>query len=395
MVWPFTKREQGSGGAVRVNLWPLDLWRPKGDRSLEGSEAIFGATTLLANAIASMKIELKQGPRVAAEHPMHRLISSQPNPRMDAFQWRQTMESCRDTDGNCYAFKVRSGMGEVIALDVLDPARVSPQINRDTGDIWYVVRPDEGGEWYVSGHEMIHCRHVCTSGGKGVSPIAVLADTLDYDDQMKTFSLEQVKGINGAVVLEYPNSMGREQIRDNIDAFMEHYKRSMSSIIMLQGGVKASTIAKSPVDAKVLDVDRITANKVARVYTIPPSMLGDYSTVKYNSQTQQQLEFLDRTIVPIVRMYEAQLNLKLLTPEERAAGYRFVFDLSDLLAADPQAQAEVQQSQVRSGVKTPNEIRERNGDPPRPGGDTLMISRDLVPLDWLVKNPDRRGGEVA
>ena len=100
--------------------------------------------------------------------------------------------------------------------------------------------------------------------------------------------------------------MGKEQTEKVIDAFMDNYKRSSGSLIVLSGGVKSSTINRSPVDAKVLDVDRITANKVARVYNIPPSLLGDYSSSSYASQEQQQMEYLERTIIPICRMYEAQ-----------------------------------------------------------------------------------------
>lgn len=386
-MWPFDRKKKSTAVTTRpaARTWPSSLWKPKGDHSLEGSEAIFGAVSLLSNTIASMSIKLTQGYRDAVEHPLYNLLAFKPNPRMDAYTFRQTMEACRDTSGNCYGLKVRGSNGMVTAIDILDPDKVEPRRDVDTGDIWYVVHPADGGEWYVSGQEMIHCRHVCAGSDKGVSPIAVLTDSLDYDDQMKTFSVEQVKGVNGAVVLEIPSNIGKEQAGNVIDNFMEHYKRSNSSLLVLSGGIKASTINRSPVDAKVMEVDRITANKVARVYSLPPCLLGDYSVSASSQQTQ--MEFLWRTIVPIIRMYESQLNLKLLTPEELKAGYRFRFDMDDLITADPSARAEIQQQQIRSGIRTPNEIRARNGDAPVDGGDTLMISKDLAPLDWLAQNP--------
>ena len=229
---------------------------------------------------------------------------------------------------------------------------------------------------------MIHCRHV-GAGDRGVNPLTVLEDTLAYDDQMKSFSLEQARGINGAVVLDFPSNMGKEQTEKVIDAFMDNYKRSSGSLIVLSGGVKSSTINRSPVDAKVLDVDRITANKVARVFNIPPSLLGDYSSSSYASQEQQQMEYLERTIIPICRMYEAQLNLKLLTWEQRRQGYRFSFDVSDLVVADQASRAQVYQYMIRSGIMTQNEVRRRENLPPDPHGDQLLVSRDLVPLRML------------
>lgn len=384
-MWPFTRK---AAGGVRTaahvpRLTPV--WRPRGDHSLEGSEAVFGAVTLLSNTIASMRVRLMAGDKEDSFHDLARLVSYQPNPRQDAFSFWQTMEACRNTSGNCYALKVPGPDGRVAALDILDPEKVEPVRDEDTGDVWYRVRPSDGGEWYVASREMIHCRHVGAGGIKGVSPLRVLEDSLAYDDQMKTFSIEQVRGVAGAVVLEFPAQMGDPQTKAIIDNFVENYKRSGHSLLVLTGGVKTSSINRSPVDAKVLDVDRLTGNKVARVFNLSPMMLGDYTQTRYSSQEQQQQEFLERTVLPIVRMYEAQLNLKLLTWQQLQRGYRFAFDLSDLVAGDQKSRAELYQVMVRGAMLMPNEVRRKEGLPPVPGGDKLLCSSDLVPLDMLGK----------
>lgn len=128
-----------------------------------------------------------QGYREAEDHPLARLIGYQPNPRQDPFMFWQTIETCRDVYGNCYAFKVPGAGGETVALDILDPQQVHPLRDAASGDIWYQITPREGGTLYVSGREMIHCRHV-GAGDRGVNPLTVLEDTLAYDDQMKSFS---------------------------------------------------------------------------------------------------------------------------------------------------------------------------------------------------------------
>lgn len=393
-MWPFVSRKRaGVEGLPSRRLTFPSLWKPKGDHTMEGSEAIFGAVTLLSNTFASTRVELMQGYHPAKDHPLQLLMGYQPNVRMDAYTFRQTLEACRNTSGNCYALKVWDSNGSIAALDILNPDRVEPLRDRDTGEVWYRITPEEGGEMYVSWRDMLHCRHACTGGDKGVSPTDVLRDTLDYDDRMKEFSLEQVKGINGAVVLDFPSDLNPGRVKEIIDTFMEHYRRSSNSILVLSGGVKSSTINRSPVDAKVLDVDRITANKVARVFNIPPSLLGDYSTSSYSSQEQQQLEFVQRTMLPIFRMYEAQWNLKLLTPKEIAAGYHFAFRMEDLTVADTRTRAEAVQYQIRNGQATPNELRQREGREPLPGGDQLLVSRDLVSLQWLEQHP--QGGIPA
>lgn len=394
-MWPFTRKAASGGKGSAHSLRLAPIWRPSGDHSLEGSEAIFGAVTLLSNTIASMRVRLMAGDQEDSAHDLARLVSYQPNPRMDAFSFWQTLEVCRNTSGNCYALKVPGPDGQVAALDILDPERVEPVRDADTGDVWYRVRPAEGGEWYVASREMIHCRHVGAGGIKGVSPLRVLEDSLAYDDQMKTFSIEQARGVSGAVVLEFPAQISDPQQKAIIDNFLENYKRSGSSLLVLSGGVKSSTINRSPVDAKVLDIDRLTGNKVARVFNLSPMMLGDYTQTRYSSQEQQQQEFLERTVLPIVRMYEAQLNLKLLTWQQLQRGYRFAFDLSDLVAGDQKSRAELYQVMVRGGMLMPNEVRRKEGLPPAPGGDVLLCSSDLVPIAMLGAVAGRLGKEKA
>ena len=393
-MWPFDRlrkkaAENAHGGDLRTGG---SIWTPRGDYSLSGSEAVFGAVTMLASTVASARLKLYRGADEVKDHPLHKLLCYRPSPRMTPYTFWQSMEACRDTAGNCYALKVPSADGRSIdALDVLVPSCVSVLTDKKTGDLWYEMRPKEGNTLYVPAWYMLHCRHVTAGGDVGVNPVNVLSETLRYDDQMKTFSLEQVRGVSGAVVLEIPSSLGQEQKKSVIDNFMENYRRSNSSLLVLTGGTKASSINKSVVDSKVLDVDRITANKVARVYNLPPALMGDYSTSSFNSQEQQQLQYIQRTIFPILRMYEDELNSKLLTYEEIREGFHFTFDVNDLSMADAQTRANVHQMYVRGGVMRPNEARARENLPADPNGNTLLASKDLQPLSMIVRGGTENG----
>ena len=43
----------------------------------------------------------------------------------------------------------------------------------------------------------------------------------------------------------------------------------------------------------------------------------------------------------------------------------------------------------------PNEVREREGQPPDPNGDELMSSRDLIPIRIAVQHPELLLGGAA
>lgn len=375
--WPFGGRKQEQ---IHVQLTPESMWHPRGDHSLRGSEAVFGAVTMLSNTIASMHVHLYHGWEEAVDHPLHRLLCYRPSPRMSPYTFWQSMETCRDTAGNCYALMVPGVDGEIESLDVINPSAVTVRMDEDTGELWYELRPEGGQPLYVPGSRMLHCRHVSAGGDMGVSPLDVLRDTLDYNNKVQALSLVQLRGINGAIVLEIPSDMSAEHKKRVVEEFMNTYRQSANSLMVLGGGAKASKIERSVVDAKIMDTDRITVSKVARVYNIPPTLLGDYTTSSYSSQEQQQLEYLERTVIPIIRMYESELTSKLLSYKEFQSGYRFAFDVTDLIVADAEARSNMAQVYVRNGLKCVNEIRAEIGLKPIAGGDTLFVSRDLVPL---------------
>lgn len=91
-------------------------------------------------------------------------------------------------------------------------------------------------------------------------------------------------------------------------------------MLVLEGGIKATTFNQSPVDAQLMDVERITRNRVATVYNLPPHMLGDYSDTSFSTAEQQMQEFLQLTIIPIVQQWEDELNRKLLSDADYKAG---------------------------------------------------------------------------
>ena len=158
--------------------------------------------------------------------------------------------------------------------------------------------------------------------------------------------------------------------------------------MVLEGGLTATNFSTPPVDAQLLDVERITRNRVATVYNLPPHMLGDYTDTSFSTAEQQMQEFLQLTITPIIEQWEEELNRKMLTPQDYADGYRFRFDTNSLTRADAATTANRNQMAIRGGWRKPNEVRESEGLPPDPMGGELMSSRDLIPLRIAVEHPE-------
>ena len=401
MNWPFMKRRSKAqardkpGQAVRKRDLRMIL-RPVADRTIEGNEAIYAAVSRISNTMASMPIHLYRGFEIQKNHPLERLISLEPHPNFSAYNWKQTMEVLLNTEGTAYALKVPNATGETIRLDILNPRRVTPKRD-ESGLLWYSIRMDDGQEAIAPGFMLIVIKHMSANGVLGIKPIDVLRKSLDYDTQVKELSLDQLDGVNHGVALTIPSvGMSQEQKDEAVRRFLETYENSGRSVVILEGGMTATNFSASPVDAQLLDVERITKNKVATVYNLPPHLLGDYTDTSFGTAEQQMMEFLQLTIGPKVQQWEEELDRKLLTPEQIAEGYHFRFDTASLTRTDVKTTAERNQMAIRGGWRKPNEVRAELCLPPDPNGDELMSSRDLIPLRIAVEHPELLlGGQTA
>lgn len=385
-MWPFKNaRDKPKRNAPNYTQM-RGVNRSRGDWMMSNSEAIYAAVSRISNTIAMIPMHLYKGWEIVRDDPREMQVAHMPNATMNPFTFRQTMEAFRNTEGSAYALLVPRVDGNGVAsMDVLDASKVKPLRDAETREIWYRFTLDDGQPVTVHSSSMIALHHMSANGEHAIRPIDVLRGTLDYDRQIKEFSLRQLDGVNSGIILNIPNTgLSPDKKKEAVNQFLNAYRESGGRLVVLEGGITATTLSVSPVDAKVLDIERITKNRVATVYNIPPHMMGDYTDTSYSTAEQSKREFLDLTILPIVTQWENEFNLKRLTWAERRNGYAFRCDLRAMQRADVKTMADMYQRAVRGGWMTPNEVRENEGYPPDVSGYELMGSRDLVPLRTLL-----------
>ena len=353
--------------------------------SMEASETIYAAVLRIANALGTMPVHLYKGSERQTGDLRDYLLSLRPNRRQSAFAFKQAMEICRNTEGRAYAVKRFNAHGYLAALECLDPCAVTPLEEETTGEIWYCVRSEQGRMEYLHNWYVLEFFHASTNGLTGARVMDVLAGTIEYGEEVKKFSLENLKNVSNAIVMEFPTNFGPTDRLRAVKETLDIYRKNGGKIIALDSGVTAKMLGGDAIEAAAFDVDGVTRRRVATVLSLPPHMLGDYGDVTAATPEGQNLEFLTMTMTPIVQQWVEQLNYKLLTHEERAAGYEFRFDMSAYLRADARTRSAIHQSQIRSGERTPNEIRAEDYMPPVPGGDVLLVSKDLAPLELVAK----------
>lgn len=349
------------------------------------SESICAAAARMANTLASAPLHLYHREEVQREHPLERLVRYSPAPGWNAFTWIRDMEFSRDTVGRCFSWVLRDELRSPTALLYLDAGRVQTLRALETGDIWHRVTLENGKDGYIHDSDMFGLTWLSTSGA--VTPTSVLRGTLEYDAQIKDFSLKSLDGVHDVILINTPANLSSGKRTALANEILETYKATGKSALILDSGVTASKLTSSPVDPRVLDVEKVTKSRVAGVFGLLPHLLGDGESNRVSNEEDMQA-FLSLSIAPAMAQWEAECNKKLLSADMWTEGYAFRFDAGELTRANTQVLAEKYFKGIRGGWMTPNEVRKREGLPPFDAGDQPLVSRDLLPVEWIVDHPD-------
>ena len=369
-------------------FWGID------NSKLATNETIFSVVSRLSNTLSALPIKLHQNHDVITNHQAADVLINEPNPNMSSFDMLNKLEVARNENGNGYAVIIRNIRMQPEALVPLDSSYVTPFINLDDESLWYQVNAASKTH-YVHNMNMIHVKHITgTSRWAGISPLDVLKNTLEYDKAVQEFSLTEMQK-KESFVLKYGANVDDDKRQKIIDDFRRFYKEN-GGILFQEPGVEIDKLKKEYFASDTLASERITRSRVANVFNVPVSFLNDTEGGTFESNEQQMIQFVNMTLLPIVRQYEHEFNRKLLTKADRLKGFYFKFNLGGLLRGDTAARTAFYQTMLRSGGMEPDEVRRLEDLPPKGGmAAQLWISGDLYPIemDPSLRKSSSKGGE--
>jgi HK97 family phage portal protein len=151
---------------------------------------------------------------------------------------------------------------------------------------------------------------------------------------------------------------------------------------VLEEGMKYTPISISPEQAQFLETRKFQINEIARIFRVPPHMVGDLEKSSFSNIEQQSLEFVKYTLDPWVVRWEQALARTLFTPEEKKK-YFFRFNVEGLLRGDYVSRMSGYATARQNGWMSANDIRElENLDriPAEDGGDMYLVNGNMLPL---------------
>ena len=146
--------------------------------------------------------------------------------------------------------------------------------------------------------------------------------------------------------------------------------------------MKYTPISISPNEAQFLETRKFQINEIARIFRVPPHMVGDLEKSSFSNIEQQSLEFVKYTLDPWVSRWEQTLIRSLLTKEEKKK-YFIKFNVDGLLRGDYQSRMSGYSIGIQNGFMSPNDVRElENLDliPDEEGGNTYMVNGNMMPI---------------
>jgi len=343
--------------------------------------AIWAAVRIISETIASLPLPIysrnSDGKEINTDHAVYRLLHDAPNENMTAMVFRETLMAHVLTWGNGYARIIFGGNGQPQSLQLLQPDSVTVCLS-EKGSLVYRVKDAERD--YSAG-EIIHIPGLGFNGLIGYSPIRMACREpigIGLAAEMSAGSFFA----NGARVggtLQVPGSLDPTQKKELKEAWDAAHGGSAKTggTAVLENGMEYKQIGIPPEEAQLLESRRFQVTEIARIYRIPPHMLGDLTQSSFSNIEQQSIDFVTHSIRPWLVRLEQEFNRKLFTKTERKVTFA-EHNVDGLLRGDIVSRNNAFSIARNGGWLSVNDIRGIENLNPIEGGDVYLSPLNMT-----------------
>ena len=343
-----------------------------------GVPAVWAAVNFISGTLASLPLEVYRGNQRVTDG-IGAWLNRAINPTTSSFQWRKYSYEQVLTGGRSVTLILRNGRGDVTDLVPLDPADLHVQevmtSEFPTKTYRSKSRVYQASE-VIDLHFMLKHNQIDIRGpvmtNKDIIGLAIAAARYGS----KAF---QSGGIPPAVLQgPFQSGAAAQRASEDIAATTARLAREGRPVMALPAGHELRSVGFSPEQMQLLELQQFCIEQIARIYSLPPVFLQDLSDGTYSNTEQQDLHFVKHTLRRWIEQSEQEMNLKLFG---RDSDFEVRFNVDSLLRGDLKTRMEAHATAIQNGIKTPNEVREKEGMEPLPGGDDLMIQGATVPIE--------------
>lgn len=350
--------------------------------------AVWRCVSLLSDTVAILPLALYKkngdGRERIIDHPSAKVIRS-PTVCNSKFHLLAGLMTRVLLWGNAYLIIKRdSTTMRPVKLLARHPATMRVVFIDDGADVVYY---DDRGVKYDS-WDVVHVKMLSTDGLVGRSPIATHRNNIELSMNAQRFGEQYFsQGVHTTGVFTHPGELsdeGYDRLRQGIMERSMGMGNAMSPMI-LEGGMKYEKVVVPPEDAQFIQTRRLQVTEIARIYGVPPHMLGDLERSTNNNIEHQGIEFVTYSLMPHLVKIEEELNRKLLTEQEQELGYYFKFNTNALLRGDAKSRAEFYSPMLDRGCMNANEVRALEDMNSYDGGEVYYVQRNMQTVEESTK----------
>jgi len=375
----------GGGGITPINTLPGVMGQNVAVNSALRSAAVWACCRLIANSIATLPTNLfketDQGKVKATGHPLYGILTGSPNPMMTGPQWIQSLLMNLLLWGNAFTWIDRIS-DEVLGLWPLNPSRMQVVLQYD-GTLAYYYSDLRGRFHIYQASDIIHFRLFTLDGYLGLPVIDYHRMTLDFENVTNAYaySLYENGGQPGGV-LEYPGILKEPQVNRIRDSWKKTHSGpwNAGNVAILEEGMKYTPLSVPLAQLNYIEEKKFGVEQIARIFGVPPHLIGAMDKPTYASVEQQSIEFVRYTINPYVVSLERSIRSALLEDP-----YSYRFNLNGFERSDIKTRYQAYATARQWGWMSANDVRELEDQNRIDGGDVYLTPLNMVPAS---PNPD-------
>lgn len=361
--------------------------------------AVACAVRTIAETVASLPLHVylraKDGGRERdRDHPAAKVLD-RPSPWCDAYTFKLRLVMDAIQYGRGLAVAARGG-GNVRELHRIVPGGLSVRTDSLTGEPSYVLSPKVGGERTYRFEDVVDLVPV-PSDGEPRSLISLAREAIGFATTLqKHGSRLFANGARPSGLLSFEGTLSATEIKNRVAVWnATHGGGKSGGTAAMDRKAVYSALGLTSVDAQYLELWRFSILEIARVFRLPPHMLGELERATHSNSEEMGLQFVSYTLRPWLDLIEGALSRVLLTEEERSTVY-LEFQLDDLVRGSIVQRFAALRNAIGGPFLTPNEGRALENRPALDGQDKLNAPQgvasgaDPAPGGTAEPNPNLR-----
>lgn len=354
--------------------------------------AVAAAHRIFTNSLAAMPWQIRQKvgeARYEADHEVSRILKSRANAYMSPYMCEKVIFSRAFWHGAGYAYIERDDRGRVAEIIPI-PADPEITVNPADNSRWYTFNvPDTevyGRTLTRSFSESQILRYVFETynGSCGRGMLDIGREVIDTDQKAQTYANKfYTNGARLSGVLEVDGKLAPDKRELMKEEFTQRFTgENAFKVAVLDLGTKYTPLGISQQEAQYLETRQFTIEEVARQTGIPLYMLQS-GKQSYQSNEQQQLDFVVNTLTPHIVQIEQEWQYKLFSVTEVENGYYLKKNVPSLLRGTHEARANYYTKMMGIGAMCADDVRADEDRSPLPDGlgKKYWMSKNYAPVD--------------